>query len=260
MEHAIFYYLLPISVAFLLAWILHRLSDGLVRRFVRVTDLAPAGLRISPERRRTLRDLLSSAVSALGFLLATLFALGRFVDAETLIWLVGLFAAGFGFAARPLISDFLTGLGFIFDDEFDVGDKVEILGVEGVVERIRLRTTTLRATSGELFFVPNGEIRVVRNFSRGRFSPANIRLRIRAVDLRVALPVLEDLGREALTLYGDLLEPWQVISADGAVSETVELTLIVRARFKTAADLRPQLLALVSERLAQANIQTLAGE
>jgi small-conductance mechanosensitive channel len=45
--------------------------------------------------------------------------------------MVGLFAAAFGLGARPLVSDYLTGVGFLFEDTFDVGEKVDILGNEG---------------------------------------------------------------------------------------------------------------------------------
>ena len=87
---------------------------------------------------------------------------------------MGLFSAGFGLGARPMVSDFLSGIGFMFEDTFDVSEKIEIPGlpggsVMGLVEAVHLRTTVIRAMSGEPYIVPNGEIRVVRNFSRGDF-------------------------------------------------------------------------------------------
>jgi len=248
-------YALPIALAYLLAWITHRLAARIVGQFVDFSGYAPSGLRLRQERQRTLHDLLASAVSFIAFLIATLFALGRFVDTTTLIWMVGLFSAAFGLGARPLIADFLTGMGFIFEDTFDIGEKLEILGIEGVVEKIRLRTTLIRATSGELYVVPNGEIRVIRNFSRGRFSTSNITLRIPAAQLSTALPILEDLGRDAVSLLPNLLEPWQVISQSGVIGQDVELTLLVKTRFGKAAEMRPRLLALVQEHLAEMNIE-----
>jgi hypothetical protein len=76
-----------------------------------------------------------------------------------------------------------TGISFIFEDTFDVGEKVEILNVEGVIEAVNLRTSTLRAPTGELYIVPNGEIRLIRNFSRGRFSITKITLKLAGEDL-----------------------------------------------------------------------------
>jgi small conductance mechanosensitive channel len=160
--------------------------------------------------------------------------------------------------ARPLIADILAGVSFIFEDSFDVGEKIEIANVtgkvEGVVERMNLQTTTVRAPTGELYVVPNSEIRILRNFSRGRFSTAHIRLKLATVDLERALPLLSGLRSEAIALLPNLLESWQVISETGALGTHTELTLLARAGLGQAAELRPSLLALVQERLAEADI------
>jgi small conductance mechanosensitive channel len=171
---------------------------------------------------------------------------------------MGLFSAAFGFGARVVIGDYLSGLSFLFEDTFTVGEKIEITGVrpiEGVVEAIILRTTMLRSPSGELYVVPNGEIRAVRNFSRGKFSIANITIKILAADLGAALTTLEALGDEAVVLLPNLIEPWQVTSLVGVTGQFTELTLIAKARFGKAAEMRPRLLTLVQERLSETNIQ-----
>ena len=247
-------YIIPIAIAYLLAIVVHLISRRVVARLVGISDFAPETLRLRDERRRTLHDLLASVVSVSGFSLATLFTLGRFVDATTLVWLVGLLSAGFGFGARPLISDFLTGMNFIFEDLVDVGDKVEIMGVQGVVEKINLRTMLVRAPTGDLYVIPNGEVRIIRNFSRGLFSTADIKLKIYAHDLSRTLELLETLGEESVTLVPDLLEPWKIISASGEMGEHVELTLAVKTRFGKAAEIRPRLLKLVHDHLSEAGL------
>jgi moderate conductance mechanosensitive channel len=251
-------YVIPIVLAFGLAYLAHRTAPLLVRRTLSLSGLAPQQLRPREERQRTLHDLFASAISLGAYVIAGVFTLGLFVDTTTLVWMIGLFSAAFGLGARPLISDFLTGVGFIFEDTFDVGEKVEILGIEGVVEKINLRTTLLRATGGEVYIIPNGEIRAIRNFSRGRFSTANITLKIAASDLNKTLDILEDIKLEAVSLLPNLLEPWQVVSETGVMGDKAELTLLTRTRFGKAAEMRPRLLALVQERLAQADI-SLAG-
>jgi small conductance mechanosensitive channel len=247
-------YLLRVALLFLLAWLVYRLSWHLADRILRVRRLSKRGQQLRPERYQTLRSLIASTITIFGFMVAAILALSQFVDAATLIWMVGLFSAAFGLGARPLISDFLTGISFLFENPFDVGEKVELLGVEGVVEGVNLRTTSLRAPSGELLIVPNGEIRMVRNFSRGLFSPATITLKIAANDLPQALPLLEDLGKEAVLLLPNLVEPWRVISQTGEMGQQTELTLLAKARFGTGAEMRPHLLALVHERLHEAGI------
>lgn len=247
--------LLRIVVYFLLAYLVYRLSGRMARRVLRIGRLANKRRAMRLERQNTLTSLVASAITFLSVVTAVLLTLRLFVDAQTLIWMVGLFTAAFGLGARPLVSDYLTGIGFLFEDTFDVGEKVDILGNEGVVETVNLRTTTLRSPSGELFVVPNGEIRIVRNYSRGRFSSATVSIKLDADDLSQALPILEELGKEALLLLPNLLEPWQIISESGTIGLQTELTLVAKAKYAMGAEMRPRLLALVHERLNEAGIQ-----
>jgi small-conductance mechanosensitive channel len=249
-----------IALFFVLAWLVYRLSPRLARQVLRVSRVANSQRPLRVERRRTLLGLISAAITFIALAAAIIFSLSLFVDATTLIWVYGLFSAAFGLGARPIVSDFLSGISFLFEDSFDVGEKVELPGlaggdVEGIVEVVRLRTTLVRSPSGEPYTVPNGEIRVVRNFSRGRFSATNVTIHISAVDLGVAIPLLEKLGQEAVTLLPNLLEPWRVISETGELSQQTELTLIAKARFGKAGEMRPRLLKLVHERLNEAGIE-----
>lgn len=248
-------YLLRTFLLFLLAWLIARFSGHVAGRLVRVGRLSRTGRQMRPKRLRTLHSLVASIISFVVFVVATLVALTQFVAAETLIWIVGLFSAAFGVGARPLVSDFLTGISFLFEDPFDVGDKVELLQVEGVVEDVNLRTTELRAPSGELLVVPNGEIRLVRNFSRGLFSPATITLKIEASDLPRVLALLEQLNKNAMLQLPNLLEPWRVISESGEMGQQTVLTVLAKARFGAGAELRPHLLALIHQELASIGIQ-----
>lgn len=265
-----------VILIFVAAFIIHRLAwyiagwmlNSKVWHNVFVWSARPLeatrlGLRVPStkmraERQRTIQLLIASTISITAFVVAVMLALAQFMSSGALAVVTGLFTAAFGFGARTLIGDLLAGISNIFEDHFDVGEKVEIAHVsstvEGVVESVNLRTTSVRAPSGELLVIPNGEIRVLRNFSRGRFSTADIKLKILSPDLKRALPALEDLGVDAVSLLPNLLEPWQIISEEGTMGEHTELTLLVKAKFGQAAKLRPNLLALVHQRLNDAGI------
>lgn len=251
--------ILSILIAFGLALIVQRLSGRLGKRLINLNQFASQSRRLRPERQRTLQGLVAGVISFLAFLLALIYALSLFVEPDTLIWMIGLFSAAFGLGARPLVSDYLTGINLLFEDPFDVGEKVELHGltggaVEGVVEQVNFRSTNLRAPTGELYSIPNGEIRVVRNFSRGRFSMADINLKLNSEDLGRAIPLLESMGKEALMYLPNLLEPWKVISETGIIGQQTELTLVAKARFGKAAEMRPRLLTFVQEKLSEAGI------
>jgi hypothetical protein len=102
--------------------------------------------------------------------------------------------------------------------------------------------------------VPNGEIRVIHNYSRGRFSTADVHLVLASVDVARALPLLTALGEEAARELPDLAGPWQIISMSGELGPRTSLTLLARTAFGRGADLRPQLMALVEARLRAAGI------
>jgi small conductance mechanosensitive channel len=246
--------LILIFLFFIAAWLINRLSNRIGVRIIRLGRFSPRRKDLRAERQNTLQSLLASGVSIAAFITACLASLTLFVDFDSLLWIIGLFTAGFGLSARPIISDFLTGISFIFEDTFDVGEKVEILNVEGVIEAVNLRTSTLRAPTGELYIVPNGEIRLIRNFSRGRFSITKITLKLAGEDLGHAIPILEEMANDAVIQLPNLLEPWQVLSESGVIGQNTELTLVAKARFGHGAEMRPRLLALVQEKLTEENI------
>lgn len=256
-ENAFLNYVLPILIAYLIAAIGYRVIRRLSGRIFQINDLAPERMRLRQERKRTLEGLFVSAFGFLLLVIATVFSLGLFIDTATLIWIIGLFSAAFGIGANRLIGDFLTGITFAFEDTLDVGDKVEVLGVEGVVEKINLRTLNLRATTGELYAIPNGEIRLIRNFSRGRFSTTSVVLKVPEQNLDEAVTLLEELAIEAVERLPNLLEPWHIINETGIIGESAELKLSVKARFGKAAELRPRLLSLVGDHLRKADIKLL---
>ena len=283
--------LINVVIIFTIAWIFHRLAwriarltlrlsgftlstprSGHVNRLIKAVATSKRWLQLNQwlppelkaaselrqERQQTLQELIANAVSLLVFIVAILTSLGQFVDRDTVVWVGGLFGSAVAFAGRTFIGDVLAGLSIIFQDKFDVGEKILVKSqlemIEGVVEQVSLNATWLRARTGELYIIANAEMRFVCNFSRGLHSSANFTIKVAATDLRRVLPLLKNLGQEAANLLPGLKEPWQVISETGVLGQQVELTLVVRGYFGQAVDLRPQLLALVQERLTLAGI------
>lgn len=73
--------------------------------------------------------------------------------------------AAIGFGAQDLVKDLIAGFFILVEDQFRVGDVVEIAGATGVVEDIQLRVTVLRDLEGNVHFVPNGQITVTKNYT-----------------------------------------------------------------------------------------------
>jgi small conductance mechanosensitive channel len=247
-------HLMRIAIVIIFTWVIAEMGSLLAVRMLKARSLT--WRQLGERRLITLQSLVSSAVRVLVWiagLVAILFTLG--IPAGAILTALGLFSAGFGLGARPLINDYLAGMVLIFEDLFSVGEKVEMLEVIGTVEAVELRTTRIRSTSGELYIIPNGEVRVVRNLSRGLFSVANISVTVATENLSNALQVLETIADTAQARFPELVERPEILSIEGAISNHVELTLAAKAAYGQGAQLRPQLMTMVSQAMREAGVQ-----
>ncbi len=263
-----------VVVVFFLAWLVTRVSGRLAGWALRLARYegpsratpaaTPAAAPPSAHTRRhqTVQLLLASFINFIAFIVAFILAAGQFVSLVNLAVVSTIVANAFGFAARDYIGDFLNGISNIFENRFDVGDNVSIFRVgdtlEGTVERVTVRTLTIRTRAGELIVVPQGEVRILRNYSRGSFTGTHVVVLVAPGDLSQALAVLLALADEAAALLPDLLEPWKVVSHDGQLGAAAELHIHARARYGRGAELRLRIMTLVAERLAVAGV-ALAG-
>lgn len=118
---------------------------------------------------QTLRTLVVSIIKYITyFMAAALIAseLGFGSSVRSLLAAAGIGGVVLGIGAQSLISDIVSGFFLLFEDQFCVGDYVSISGITGTVEAITLRTTTIRAFTGEISVVPNGSIKALTNYSR----------------------------------------------------------------------------------------------
>ena len=260
-----------VVVVFFLAWLVTRISGRLAGWALRIARYetpahapGPGAPPPSAQARRsqTVQLLLGSFINFVAFIVAFILAAGQFVSLVNLAVVSTIVANAFGFAARDYIGDFLNGISNIFENRFDVGDNVSIFRVgdtlEGTVERVTVRTLTIRTRAGELIVVPQGEVRILRNYSRGSFTGTHVVVLVAPGDLPQALAVLLALADEAAALLPDLLEPWKVVSHDGQLGAAAELHIHARARYGRGAELRLRIMTLVAERLAVAGVD-LAG-
>lgn len=231
-----------------------RLLASVVGRMVLSSAESRASRTLSQRRAETITRLAIHLTFAVVVVVTAIIILSLFVDSTGLLTFLGLFSAAFGLGARPLVSDYLSGMIFLFEDQYNVGEKVEIFGIEGTVIDVNLRTTTLRSPSGEIYIIPNGEVRVVRNFGRGEFSLASIRVTVPGDELDRALKVLEELAPGLSQQMTELLETPRILSEDGAIGDRVDLTVFAKAKFGQGADARRKLLSIISDALQQSQV------
>jgi moderate conductance mechanosensitive channel len=131
-------------------------------------DASPLARARIVQRARTIGLVLSNLLTAgltISALIAILSELGIAIGA--LAAGAGILGAALGFGAQSLVRDFIAGLFIVVEDQFGVGDFVDLGSATGVVESIRLRVTQVRDTEGTVWYVRNGEILRVGNQSQG---------------------------------------------------------------------------------------------
>ena len=141
----------------------------LIERRTRDADAGNLTLVELERRVTTLGQLLVRIAAAVIVVVATLMVLGVFsVDIGPAIAGLGIAGLAIGFGAQALIKDWLSGIFIVAENQYNAGEHVRIAGVEGVVEDFSLRRTMLRDADGSVHHVPNGQIIVASNLSRGR--------------------------------------------------------------------------------------------
>lgn len=175
-------------VIFLAAFLLNRVARRTIRHFLtgltsdasiattqRIRRLTPRVLQATTSqpalragaRVRTIGLVLRSCTTVLIYLVATFTALGRVgINLAPLIAGAGVVGVALGFGAQSLVKDFLSGIFMLVEDQYGVGDHVDVGDAVGTVEAVTLRTTRIRSVDGTVWHVPNGEIRRVGNMSQ----------------------------------------------------------------------------------------------
>ena len=133
-------------------------------------DLIPGPRNLAfrqAERARTVGTVLSSTLNATIWIVALFMLLGELgLNLGPLIASAGFIGVALGLGAQTVVRDVLSGILMLIEDQFGVGDEIEVLDVKGKVEKVGLRIVTVRASDGTLWYLRNGEILKIGNRSQ----------------------------------------------------------------------------------------------
>ncbi len=170
-----------------------------VRDYIHQSDATQTATEAARREQRadSLGGLARSVVNVAIIATATIMVLSELgVELAPLIAGAGIIGLAVGFGAQDLVKDFLSGMFMLLEDQFGVGDIIEVDGNTGVVEAITLRSTRLRTIDGTLWHVPNGSIRKVGNRSQ-EWARALFDVDVSYdTDVDVALVVLGDVAQD----------------------------------------------------------------
>jgi moderate conductance mechanosensitive channel len=188
-----------------------------------------SGLIENAERRRQRSQAMGSVLrSVASFMIlgtAALTALSVLgINLAPLLASAGVAGVAIGFGARNLVTDFLSGVFMILEDQYGVGDEIDTGVATGKVLEVGLRVTKLRGAAGEIWYIRNGEVKRIANMSQG-WATANVEvpvgyhedlLRVQELILRAA----EEMAKEE-PWSEQLWEPATVLGVDSLGAETV---------------------------------------
>ncbi|MBC7592958.1 MAG: mechanosensitive ion channel family protein [Kineosporiaceae bacterium] len=171
-----------IVVGLLFRWFVHHLIDRIVRRASHgsvpgilaktkagefLSDLRPGVSERRKQRSMTMGALLKRIATGFILTVAILMILDQLhYNIAPLLASAGILGVAFGFGAQSLVKDFLSGIFMILEDQYGVGDAVDLGEASGTVEAVGLRVTRLRDVNGTVWYVRNGEILRVGNQSQ----------------------------------------------------------------------------------------------
>ncbi|MFI7098670.1 mechanosensitive ion channel family protein [Streptomyces sp. NPDC050161] len=185
-----------------------RLIDRMNRTATAAQGTALGGLLVNAERRRQRSEAIGSVLrSVASFVIMGTAALTVLsvlkINLAPLLASAGVAGVAIGFGARNLVTDFLSGVFMILEDQYGVGDEIDAGVATGTVIEVGLRVTKLRGPNGAIWYIRNGEVKRIGNLSQG-WSTAH-------VDVQLAADQDLDRAREIITATGEEMskaEPW----------------------------------------------------
>jgi small conductance mechanosensitive channel len=159
------------------AWVLTRVLKAITNRVVRITERHGAGAARLAQVRTLASVIRATGIGFIAFVAAleVLPLLG--FKLEPLLASAGVAGVAIGLAAQTIVKDCLNGVLILVEDQYNVGDKVRLAGLSGIVESLSLRKTTVRDGDGTLYVIPNSQITTVANLTRD-YSVATINVSV----------------------------------------------------------------------------------
>ncbi len=209
--------------------VIDRIKTSILSKYEKETSLESID---KIKRAETLSKLSGYALRVIVWVTGVLTILGQIsINIGPLLASAGIIGVGIGFGSQNLIKDVLQGVFILIENQYHVGDVVKIAGVAGIVEDFNIRYTRMRNLSGSVFFIPNGEIKVVENMTK-EWSRALLDFevaykenvdRVMTVIKDVADSLLEDEN------YKDrILEPMEILGVDELGNSGVTIRTLIK--------------------------------
>jgi len=217
------------------------------------------------ERQKSFRNIDIKKVNTMSSLLISLFRYAVYIMSAVII-LTDVFkmtsvlaAAGvggiaIGFGAQSLIKDVIAGMFIVMEDQYAVGDLITIDNMSGTVEQLELRVTKLRNFNGDLYIIPNGEIKKVINHTRGNKAVIVDIPIAYSVDTDKAFSIAEEVCSEVAKEFDTFVEQPRVQGITELRDRNLNLRIFARTRPNAQGEVERRIRKLIKDRFSQENI------
>ena len=180
------------------------------------------------KRENTLTQLIRSfwRITIIAYIAAMVASKLFYFDLSPLFASAGIIGVALGFGAQSLVKDFLAGIFIIAENQYRVGDIVDLMGASGTVERVGTRSTVLRDADGNVHYLPNGTIQHVINKTMG-YSMSRFTLQLDpSTDISRAADIINETGQQLSKEKSwdkKIIEPPKFVSVGDITGRSVEL-------------------------------------
>ena len=162
---------IKIIVILFIAWLVTRIGrifiSKLIKTLIEKAEIVGKDGKVQKQRGETLSKVFSSTLKIVIWIIAILTVLPEFgINPTPLLAGAGLIGLAIGMGSKNLVQDYLAGLFILLEDQYRVGEEVDISGKKGKVIDLTLRRTVIKDEEGTVHYIPNGQIKSASNLSR----------------------------------------------------------------------------------------------
>ena len=242
----------PILIIVILTWIALQFGMRIIRRVIKRTvkyDHEIDSERAFEMREKTLTRIIGSIYKVVVLVVGGLLVLSELgVNTAPLFAGAGIVSLAIGFGAQDLVKDVVAGIFILFENQYRVGDVVELAGYSGTVEKMTLRVTVVRSLDGDVHYIPNGSIDQSTNKTLS-YSRINLDVGVAyGSDIDKVEKIINKLGEDMAKdeVWGsDILEKPYMLRISELADSAIELKVVGKTRperqWAVAGELRRRL-------------------
>ncbi len=222
--------LLGKSIKILLLFLIIRIIVGLINKLINKTLKNKKNEHLlNTKRSNTVAEVLKKLIKYILYFLGVIISLEMFnINTTSILATAGIGGIAIGFGAQSLVKDIITGFFIFFEDQYSVGDLVQIGTFQGNVEELGLRVTKLRDFSGELHIIPNSTIQIVTNKTRG---PMRALVKISVAyeeNIERVVSVLEGICEDIKLSNESIIEGPSVLAISNLGDYGIDITIVAK--------------------------------